>query len=376
MDVKSFNQIVIHTAALENNFKLVQKTVGTSVPVMAMVKADAYVHGSVKAAEAFARSGCSRFGIAELREAVLLRKAGVTGDIYVTIGFDPENAGCFFEYDLIPVLYSIEAAKALSAAAVSLNRQIAVHVKVDTGMGRLGFLPADVPAFFELIDTLPGLTLAGLMSHFPTSDTPESRTTLKGIELFNGLCSALKNRGNGSCHIANSAAVLNFPNAYHDMVRGGIALYGYHPAGKTSAGEFPDGGLQQAMSFTSKVLQVKKVPAGTGVSYGHTYVTPSETTLAVIPVGYEDGLSRSLSNKAEVLIGGKRAKIRGRICMNMCMADITGVEGVQAGDEAVFLGRQGTETISADDIAEKMDSISYEVLCMFGHNNNRNYQVG
>ncbi|TKB09050.1 alanine racemase [Desulforhopalus sp. IMCC35007] len=376
MDLTSFNQIVIHSAALENNFKLIQKTVGMSVPVMAMVKADAYGHGSVKTAEAFARAGCSRFGVAELREAVLLRKAGLAGKIYVTIGFAPENAGYFFEYDLIPVIYSVESAKALSAAAVSLNRQIAVHVKVDTGMGRLGFLPADVPAFFELIDALPGLTLAGIMSHFPTSDIPESRTTLKGIELFNGVCSTLKNRGGGSCHIANSAAVLNFPDAYHDMVRAGIALYGYHPAGKTSAGELREGCLQQAMSFTSKVLQVKKVPAGTGVSYGHTYVTPGETNLAVIPVGYEDGLSRSLSNKAEVLIGGKRAMIRGRICMNMCMADITGIEGVQAGDDAVFLGRQGTETISADDIAEKMDSISYEVLCMFGHNNNRNYQVG
>jgi alanine racemase len=160
------------------------------------------------------------------------------------------------------------------------------------------------------------------------------------------------------------------------MVRAGIALYGYHPAGKMPGGDDSSASLQQAMSFTSKVLQVKMVPAGTGVSYGHTYVTSQETILAVLPVGYEDGLSRSLSNKAEVLIGGKRAKIRGRICMNMCMADITGIEDVQAGDEAVFLGRQGTETISADDIAEKMDSISYEVLCMFGHNNNRNYQVG
>lgn len=376
MDVTSFNQIVIHSAALENNFKFIQKTVGSSVPVMAMVKADAYGHGSVKAAEAFARVGCRRFGVAELREAVILRRAGVAGKIYVTIGFSLENVGYFFEYDLIPVIYSIEAAKALSAAATSLDRQIEVHVKVDTGMGRLGFLPADIPAVFEMIDSLPGLTLAGIMSHFPTADVPESTTALKGIEIFNGLCSTLKNRGTGSCHIANSGAVLNFPSAYNDMVRAGIALYGYHPAGRMPGGDDSSANLQQAMSFTSKVLQVKKVPAGTGVSYGHTYVTSQETILAVLPVGYEDGLSRSLSNKAEVLIGGKRAKIRGRICMNMCMADITGIEDVQAGDEAVFLGRQGTETISADDIAEKMDSISYEVLCMFGHNNNRNYQVG
>lgn len=376
MDVTSFNQIVIHSAALENNFKFIQKTVGSSVPVMAMVKADAYGHGSVKAAEAFARVGCRRFGVAELREAVILRRAGVAGKIYVTIGFSLENVGYFFEYDLIPVIYSIEAAKALSAAATSLDRQIEVHVKVDTGMGRLGFLPADIPAVFEMIDSLPGLTLAGIMSHFPTADVPESTTALKGIEIFNGLCSTLKNRGTGSCHIANSGAVLNFPSAYNDMVRAGIALYGYHPAGRMPGGDDSSANLQQAMSFTSKVLQVKKVPAGTGVSYGHTYVTSQETILAVLPVGYEDGLSRSLSNKAEVLIGGKRAKIRGRICMNMCMADITGIEDVQAGDEAVFLGRQGTETISADDIAEKMGSISYEVLCMFGHNNNRNYQVG
>ncbi|BHH83896.1 alanine racemase [Desulforhopalus sp. 52FAK] len=376
MDVTSFNQIVVDSSALEHNFRYIQRLAGDSTPVMAMVKADAYGHGGVEAARAFTRAGCTIFGIAELREAVVLRRAGVSGKIYVTIGFAIENTGYFFQYDLVPVIYSMDAANALSAMATSLNRTIDVHIKVDTGMGRLGFFPADVPAVFERVEALPGLKLAGIMSHFPESDNPQSTTTLNGIESFSGLCSILKKRVAGVCHIANSGAVLNFPSAHQDMVRAGIALYGYHPAGRSTHSQSAEEQLKPAMSFSSKVLQVKEVPSGTGISYGHTYSTQTDSKIAVLPVGYEDGYSRSLSSKGEVLIRGQRAAVRGRICMNMCMVDVTEIDGVVAGDEAVFLGSQGSRAITADDIAEKMDSISYEVLCMLGHNNNRNYQVG
>jgi len=376
MNLTSFNQIVVDTSALEQNFRYIQGLAGESTPVMAMVKADAYGHGSIESARAFIRAGCTVLGIAELREAVLLREAGVSCDIYVTIGFAVEDVGYLFQYDLTPVIYSIEAAHALSTMATSLNKSIDVHVKVDTGMGRLGFLPGEIPAVFEKIETLPGLRLAGMMSHFPESDNPQSQTTHTGIESFSGLCSILKKHGSGLCHIANSGAVLNFPSAHQDMVRAGIALYGYHPAGKTTDKGDSEEPLTPAMSFRSKVLQVKELPSGTGISYGHTYTTEAVSKIAVLPVGYEDGYSRSLSNKGEILIRGHRAPVRGRICMNMCMVDVTEIDGVVAGDEAVLLGSQGLGTISADDIAEKMDSISYEVLCMLGHNNNRKYQVG
>ena len=376
MDVTSFNQIAVDSPALEQNFRYIQGLAGDSTAVLAMVKANAYGHGSIEAARAFTRAGCSIFGVAELREAVILREAGVSGQIYVVIGFDLNDVGYFFQYDLTPVIYSIDAASALSAMAISLNTTIDVHIKIDTGMGRLGFVPADVPAVFEKVETLPGLRLAGIMSHFPEADDPQSQTTPNGLESFSGLCSIFKSRVAGVCHIANSAAVLNFPSASQDMVRAGIALYGYHPAGRNADNSLGGDYLKPAMSFSSKVLQVKEVPPGTGISYGHTYTTKTESKIAVLPVGYEDGYSRSLSNKGEVLIRGQRAIVRGRICMNMCMVDVTEIDGVVAGDEVVLHGSQGALTINADDIAEKMDSISYEVLCMLGHNNNRNYQVG
>lgn len=343
---------------------------------MAMVKADAYGHGAVEAAVAFKNAGCTVFGVAELREAIVLRRARITGDIYVTIGFAPEQAHYFFQYDLIPVIYTIESAKALSEAATALNKEIDVHVKVDTGMGRLGYLPEDLPAFCEAVKTLPGLRLSGVMSHFPEADDPVSLSTLQAIETFSKVCANFKKYGSELCHIANSGAVLNFPSAYKDMVRAGIALYGYNPAGKNAERGAVDDHLKPAMSFTSKVLQVKDVPAGSGISYGRTYVTEAASKIAVIPVGYEDGFFRSLSNNGEVLVRGQKAQVRGRVCMNMCMVDVTDIAGVTAGDEVVLLGKQGVAAITADDIAEKIHSISYEVLCMFGHNNNRKYQVG
>lgn len=376
MDVSSFNRVVVDSAALEQNFKYIQKLAGSSTPVMAMIKADGYGHGSVEAATAFARGGCSIFGVAELCEALLLREAGIREEIYVTIGFDTPDIDYLFQYDLTPVIYSVEAARALSDKAMQLKKDIAVHIKVDTGMGRLGFYPVDLPQIFDMVEQLPGLKLAGIMSHFPEADDPQSETTRKGIETFSILCDILKNRTDGLCHIANSGGVLNFPSAHKDMVRAGISLYGYNPAGKAELLEGKKESLQPAMSFRSQVLQVKDMPKGAGISYGHTYITEKESKIAVLPVGYEDGFSRSLSNRGEVLIRGEKAKVRGRVCMNMCMVDVTEIADVAPGDEAVFLGSQGANTITADDIAEKMGSISYEVLCMFGNNNTRNYHVG
>lgn len=340
---------------------------------MAMVKADAYGHGMVMAAKAFERAGCRTFGVAELREAVLLRQAGIQGDIYVTLGIAEEDAGLLFQYNLIPVIYSYETVLALSHKAVLLGQEIAVHIKIDSGMSRLGIFPGDIASFLDSVSCLQGIKIVGLMSHFPESDNPASPSTLKNYELFAGACRELKSRLSGICHIANSGAVLNFPDTYCDMVRTGIALYGYHPAGRSGAGTQYAESLIPAMSFSSRILQVKTLAAGTGISYGHTFQTKRSTRLAVVPVGYEDGYSRSLSNRGQVLVHGQRVPVLGRICMNMCMIDVSGLEGVTAGDEVVLLGRQGLENITADDIAEEMGSISYEVLCLLGNNNQRKY---
>ncbi len=369
----SFNRVEINGTALQQNYSIIQKRVGIGIPVMAMVKADAYGHGMVMAAKSFAVAGCSIFGVAELREAVLLRQAGVLGEIYVTIGFAGEDAGLIFQYNLIPVIYSYEAAQALSANAVALGREIAVHIKVDSGMSRLGIFPADISTFLDSVSSLQGIKIAGLMSHFPEADNPASPSTLNNYESFATVCEVLKNRFGGICHIANSGAVLNFPDTYCDMVRAGIALYGYHPAGRVGPDDSFAGSLIPAMSFSSRILQVKTLPAGTGVSYGHTFQTERQTRLAVVPVGYEDGYSRSLSNRGQVLVHGHRVPVRGRICMNMCMVDVSDLDGARAGDEVVLLGRQGRENITADEIAEVIGSISYEVLCMLGNNNQREY---
>jgi len=370
---ESFNCVSISSSALQNNYNYIRNIVGKRVEVMAMVKADAYGHGMVMAAKAFAHAGCHIFGVAELREAIVLRKAGIKGDIFVTLGFNAEDVDLIFQYQLTPVIYSYEAARTLSNKATALGQEIGVHIKVDSGMSRLGLPAHELPGFLDGLATMPGIKISGVMSHFPESDDADSNSTLQGYDVFSASCSVVKKQYSGICHIANSGAVLNFPNTHCDMVRAGIALYGYNPAGKIEQGSKNKRDLIPAMSFATRILQVKSLPAGTGISYGHTFRTGQTTQLATLPVGYEDGFSRLLSNQGTVLIHGCRVPIRGRVCMNMCMVDVTGIDGVKAGDEAVLLGSQGEETITADDIAKEMGSISYEVLCLLGNNNNRIY---
>jgi len=374
MEDNSYNCVTISSAALQHNYNYIKSKIAPGVKVMAMVKADGYGHDMIQAAKTFAGVGCDLFGVAELCEAVRLRKAGLKGRIFVMLGFEDDEVDSFFEHDLTPVIYNYSSARSLSDKALQAGVRIDVHIKVDTGMGRLGVMPEDLVDFVDIVEGLQGISIAGVMSHFPDSDNPVSGSTEKCFTAFSRVCNELKNRIKGVCHIANSGAVLNFPNTHCDMVRVGVALYGYHPAGVEHFDIQSAEGLVPAMSFGSKVLQVKTVPKGTGISYGLTYTTHRITRIAVLPVGYEDGYCRSLSNNGEVLIRGQRAPIRGRICMNLCMVDVTDIGDVTVGDEAVFLGVQGAETITADEIAGKIGSISYEVLCLLGNNNKRVYR--
>jgi alanine racemase len=338
---------------------------------MAMVKGDAYGHGMVAAATAFADVGCRSFGVAELCEGVELREAGIVGDIYIMVGFLPDHVEHFFTFNLTPVVFSREAIELLSTTAVRFGGDIGLHLKIDCGMSRLGIHPDEIEIFTDLVERLPGVTLAGVLSHFPESDNRQSPATRKAFAIYSEACSRIEKRFSGLKHIANSGAVLNFPETLCNMARAGISLYGYSPDGNGDDARIHDQALRPAMTFSTRVAMVKDIPAGTGVSYGHTYVTSRATRLAVLPVGYEDGYPRCLSNRAEVLIHGRRVPILGRVCMNLCMADITEIEGVQAGDEAVLLGEQGGMEITADDIARKAGTISYEILCMLGNNNER-----
>ena len=369
MSETSFNRVSVDVGALGHNYRVVRQAAG-GLPVLAMVKADAYGHGMVAAARAFAAAGCRTYGVAELREGAKLRRAGIVGEIYVTLGFPAEEAEAILRHHLIPVIYDLDSARLLSSLAVTHGREVALHLKVDTGMGRLGLLPGEISEFLEALEGLPGLKVAGLMSHFPEADVPASPSTLRATTLFAEVCHQAKSRFSGICHIANSGAVLNFPASHCDMVRSGIALYGYHPAGPgIEAGAAAS--LRPAMSVRTRVVQVKTLPAGSGISYGHTYRTTAPMRVAVLPIGYEDGFCRALSNRGEVLIAGRRAPVRGRVCMNMSMVEISHIPGVRAGDEVVVLGAQGGEKITADDIAGWMGSISYEVLCLLGNNNQR-----
>lgn len=368
MDIHSFNKAIISRRALLHNFRLLQEKASPSA-FLAMVKADAYGHGMLECSDYLFRNGCTIFGVAELGEAVSLRKNGISGKIFIMMGFDPQFAEAVVQQQITPVIYDRLSLHALSQAASKQNQKVAVHLKVDSGMNRLGIQLEQVDEFLDLIDTLPGVELEGVASHFPCADDRLSPETRKNYQRFTVFRERIANE-NLTYHIANSAGTLFHEETRRDMVRCGISLYGYYPDGVMMDTE---AGLQPVMSFTTRVLQVKDVPQGEGISYGHTFRTLQPSRIAILPVGYEDGYSRKLSNCGEVIIRGRRAPVRGRVCMNMCMVDVTDIPGVETGDEVVILGAQGNETINADDLARQCGTISYEILCMIGNNNQREY---
>lgn len=372
MEPFSFNQVVIDPVALRTNFRLLQKRVGQDVQLLAMVKADAYGHGMVEAARIFAHCGCTLFGVAELTEAVRLRQAGITGQILVMLGFSHDQAELFCRYDLSPVVYDSTSIEQLALVAHKHKCRLNVHVKIDCGMGRLGFGPDEVEAVLAQLDGIDSLVVDGVMTHFPKADEPTSTHTEESFALYRAALTRSKGKFK-RCHVANSGALLNFPMTHCDIARPGIALYGYYPDGAAGRTRETAELLVPAMRFTTRVVQLKEMAADRGVSYGHTFKTGRPTRLAVLPVGYEDGYFRALSNCGSVLIRGRRAPVVGRICMNLCMVDVTDIDDVQQGDEVVLLGSQGKEEITADEIAALVGTISYEVLCMFGNNNERNY---
>jgi alanine racemase len=368
------NRVEIDLGALRGNYRQIQAKVGEGVKVMAVVKADAYGHGLIPVAQALSREGCRVFGVAEVQEGIELRRAGVAGEIVVLLGVMPDSFAAISEFGLQTVVYDREVLGALAAYAARGNRQIGVHLKIDTGMGRLGIMPDQLDTFLELLDESPGVRLAGILSHFPRADDLEdpSQALDQNRRFAETVLRVRKGRdAEAAVHIANSAAILNLPDSHYDMVRPGITLYGCYPFPVPEGNADPQ--LKPVMSFKTRIIQVKDVPSGYGISYGHTYRTERPTRLAVLPVGYADGYLRRLTGRAEVLIAGSRVPILGRICMNACLADISGLARAAIGDEAVVMGRQGREEITAEEIAGWSDTISYEILCLFGGRNQRVY---
>ena len=352
----------IDLSNLEHNYRALRAMLPQGCRFLGVVKADAYGHGAVPVARRLETLGAEYLAVACLDEALELRQAGITTPILI-LGYTPvERADSLLDNGITQTVYDVNMARALSDAAAAAGKTLKIHVKADTGMSRLGWLcgEEDQSAAVEAIAqvcALPGLEAEGIYTHFANADGDEDYTMLQ-FTRFLDLLEALKDKGITFAirHCAASAAALKFPCTHLDMVRPGIALYGHYPDPSCEGLDGP--GLRPVMTLKTRVASVKTVPAGTPVSYGCTHVLDRETRLAALTIGYADGLPRLCSDKLEVLIGGQRAPVVGRICMDMCMADVTGLD-VASGDEVEVFG----EHLPIEDVAALAGTIQYELLC-------------
>ncbi len=346
--------------ALSHNFQEVRRR-AQGRNVLAVVKAQAYGHGAVRVAKHLLGHGADTLGVALVEEGRELREAGIDAPILVMGAIVPGQEEAIVAQRLTPVVFTTAMARALSAAARTQNTRVPVHIKIDTGMGRVGIAPEAAPAFIEELTGLEGIMVQGLMTHFADADLKDKQFASMQINRFETLQKELDARRISIPlrHAANSAALLDYQQALFTMVRPGLMLYGYNPLeGKTEGAD-----LVPVLSLVTRIAFLKKVPAGIPISYGRTFVTRRESLIATVPIGYADGYSRGLSNKGEALVRGVRSPIAGRVCMDMCMLDVTKVPGVREGDEVVLLGKQGNERVTADELAAKTSTIAYEVLC-------------
>ncbi|MGE4549366.1 MAG: alanine racemase [Intestinibacillus sp.] len=351
----------INLYTIENNFKNIQKRVG-DCGVLCVIKANAYGHGSIPVAQRLQEAGAAYLGVATVPEAIELREHGITLPILILGYVDDADAPMVAHFDITAAVYDYETAEVLSQAALREGRKINVHFKLDTGMSRLGF-PAQEQenTVREILRAaqLPGLYPTGIFTHFAVSDETSGQDfTQLQQSRFEAVCDALEARGLHLPvkHSANSGAVLQHPGSYMNMVRAGIILYGYYPDRSIPRTL----NLRPAMTVKAHVAQVHQLQAGCPVSYGRTYVAPHDTRLAVLSIGYADGYLRGKPGHAHVVIGGRIVPVVGRICMDMCMAELPDDLNVRRGDEAIIFGPDG---VTAEDLADSVDTITYEVLC-------------
>ena len=350
----------IHADRLAHNLRLLQQHAGPR-PMWPAIKANAYGHDSVMIARCLAELGFDTLCVAHVSEAAELIDAGVGARFLLLSAALPEQAAAIVDLGCEPALCTKEMAQALAGAAQRSGREVAVHVMVDTGMGRIGITPDKTESFLRYCRSLPGLRLRGLMSHFPRADEADKTYSHRQIERFRDLLPLASAFAIEFCHIANSAAILDLPEAHFDAVRPGIAIYGLRP----SAGIVNPAAdqLQPVLEWKTRITQLKEVPAGVGLSYGHSYRTTRPSLIATVPVGYGDGLSRQLSNRLEMLVGGARCAQVGRITMDQSLLDVTALrDKVNLGDEVVIIGRQRDEAIRADELAQLLDTINYEIV--------------
>ena len=345
---------------LEYNFRQIKRLVSPKTKILVTVKADAYGHGLIPVAKRLRQSGVDFLGVASIDEGIKLREAGLRLPILILGLILKSDCKPVFAYDLTPTVCDKELAVALNNTAKTLSRQIKVHVKIDTGMGRIGVLHHEAKQLIEDIRKLKYIDIEGLFTHFALADTSRDFTRHQ-IDLFDRLVSDLEKEGIDIPlkHAANSMGAIGYKMSHFNMVRPGLVIYGLYPRQSLNIK------LKPVLSLMTKVMFIKRMPKGSGVSYGHEYVTGIDTRIAVLPIGYGDGYPRNLSNKGPVLIRGKRFKIAGRICMDQIMVDV-GASVVKPGDKVMLIGSQKKNKITTEELAELSGTISYEIVCGLG----------
>lgn len=361
----------INLSHLTHNLDQVRAHISPGCKILAVVKANAYGHGIIEVSRELEHAGVDMLGVAHVEEGIALRESGIHTGILVLGGVYEEYAPDIVKSRLTPVVYTMPFAAALSKAAVSADEVLPVHIKVDTGMKRIGVAPEMAPEFVEDVVRLEGLRIEGIMTHFAEADLQNREFVREQLDSFLSACRLVEKRGINIPirHTANSAAVIDMRESHLDMVRPGLMLYGYSPAPFLSFRT----DLRPVMTLKTRIIHLKSVPPKTGISYSRTFVTSRETLVATIPIGYADGYSRALSNSGQVLIKGRRAPVIGRVCMDMTMVDVTDVPGVRPGDEVIIIGGEGENRITADDIAGWAGTIAYETLCGIGERVGRVY---
>ena len=350
----------VNLDAIAQNVKNIKKLIGKKKELMAVVKGNAYGHDILEISSVVLENGATRLAVARLEEAIFLRKAGITVPILVLGLTLKPQAESLVSYDITPTVCEFEMIEKLSESAVQMNKMAKIHLKVDTGMGRIGIFPDDVLKFIKRIKALKKVEIEGIFTHFSVADEKDKFYTEEQFRKFIEILTILEKEGIKIPikHVGNSATLLDLPHMWLDMVRPGLAIYGLYPSKEVKKTI----NLIPAQQFKTKIVFIKELPRGESISYGRTYITKRRMRVASLPVGYADGYNRLLSNQGEVLVRGQRVPIIGRVCMDQCMIDVTNLTQVEIGDEVVLWGRQGEEMITVEEIAQKIRTINYEIV--------------
>lgn len=367
--------IEVNLDAVVNNIQQFRQHLDSETKIMAVVKADAYGHGAVYVAKAALQAGASCLGVSFVDEGIELREAGIVAPILILGYTPPEGILSALEHNLTLTIFSEECLEAVRRVAWQRKQHAKIHVKVDTGMGRIGLPPDQAVSFVRRASTMRGIEVEGVFTHFSTADEADPTYWKKQEDQFRRVVHQLREQKLDIplIHSSNSAAAIEKPRHAYNMIRLGISLYGFYPSEEVNTKAVS---LKPALRLVSKVVQVKRPPKGTGISYGKTFVASGNEWIATVPIGYADGIDRRLSNTGYALVKGTKVPIVGRVCMDYLMLDVTKVYPVEVGDEVVFYGEQGTESIHVDEVAKQLQTINYEIICKLGHRIPRIYRSG